>query len=67
MDVAEALERDFEGIMPGDAVVLGSYQGQRAVIVVRAQAVVFIGSYGQDGRVYQYTSCEPAGIKPRGT
>lgn len=66
-DVATALGQDFEAILASDAIVLGSYEGRRAVIVVRDQVVVFIGNYGQDGRVYQYTTCEPAGIKPRGS
>jgi hypothetical protein len=65
LDVAVALGQDFEGILASDAIVLGSFEGRRAVIVVRDQAVVFIGNYGEDGRIYQYTTCEPAGIKPR--
>lgn len=66
-DLATALGQDFEGILASDAIVLGSFEGRRAVIVVRDGTVVFIGSYGQDGRVYQYTTCEPAGIRPRGS
>jgi hypothetical protein len=67
IDVVEALEQDFDGVLATDQLALGSYEGRPAVIVIRDQRVVFIGSYGQDGRIYQYTACLAAAITVRGT
>jgi hypothetical protein len=66
-DPIAALQDEFEGLLTTDGVALGSYEGRPAVVVTRDQRVVFIGSYGQDGRIYQYTGCVEAGIKPSGT
>ena len=67
IDPIAALQDEFEGLLTTDGVALGSYEGRPAVVVTRDQQVVFIGSYGQDGRIYQYTGCVEAGIKPSGT
>jgi hypothetical protein len=66
-DPIAALQDEFEGLLTTDGVALGSYEGRPAVVVTRDQRVVFVGSYGQDGRIYQYTGCVEAGIKPSGT
>jgi hypothetical protein len=67
MGVVDALRQDFEGLLASDTFVLGSYEGRNSVGVIRAGRTVFVGSYGQDSHVYQYTACQAAGIKVRGT
>lgn len=67
IDPIQSLLKDFEGVLTTDQLVLGSYQGRPAVIVTRDQRVVFIGSFGQDGRIYQYVGCAAAGIQVGGT
>ena len=56
----QGLLADFKGVLATDQLVLGSYQGRPAVIVTRDQQVIFIASYGQDGRTYQYVGCAAA-------
>jgi hypothetical protein len=65
VDPIAALQQEFEGVRTTDGFTLGLYEGRPAVVVTRDQRVVFIGSYGQDGRVYQYTGFVDAGIRLR--
>jgi hypothetical protein len=67
IDVVQGLNQDFEGLLATDELAVGLYEGRPAVIVSRDQRVAFIGSYGQDGRIYQYTMCAAAAIKVRGS
>lgn len=67
IDVVQALNQDFEGLTATDELAVGFYEGRPAVIVTRDERVVFIGSYGRDGRIYQYTACVAAAITLRGS